>query len=655
MLMRDGGRGGQAELLKKQGTALAPAERQALEAYMYDTFKLDVQALQLLVGPVLPALREALAAPTTRAVASAGHDTESPSYHLIEETTASLTIAQCIAADVLALPRVRVTGLVPRLRVSVTPDRYRGFMQCLNTVLASFMVARPPATIVAGRDALPAPAPAADASSPLAAPVPAVAPVAALNVPVLLGPAASDADDAVWLAEALVESEASEVDPSAVTDPISRATSAAPSVAMAASVAPAALPAAAGMEAWRQRQAVVAIEIGEVAVVLGSYAALAATRLTLGVVDRRHDARVRLSLQSLAITDLTHRRPGPPATIVRIAAAAAATTTDTQESSVPADAGPGDADDKAHGWAAEDADLPGVEATELALGGAAMALLFTEVRPTSPELMTVHGGRRQTVALHLGRVLVRVDVPVFLPFLAFAIDAFVPEGGTSPLPAVVNAAPVNLLEGLVAQVVPSENTDAARLITMHFTATLHGTGLTVFFDAQQLLAHVGMAGALHRWWAALELSLCGDQGRAMVVAAVRATAVRVVERPYGLAVDGRVGPLDVADIMAAPAAATSDGLAAQPWWQAGTSSSDDQPLVLAGARDIVGSQGAPVGTFRFEQWHRGTPVYPGHDAAVFLRVRALAVTFNEPALLWLVRQGKGRALCSFTAHMAYGA
>ena len=100
----------------------------------------------------------------------------------------------------------------------------------------------------------------------------------------------------------------------------------------------------------------------------------------------------------------------------------------------------------------------------------------------------------------------------------------------------------------------------------------------------------------------------------MVVINVGDTSVMVEERPYGLAVEGAIGPLDVVDVMKA------DGVTA-----------------ASGAKDIVGSSGVPVGLFRYRQWLRGTPVYPGHDGEIYLRGHALSATFNELALLWLVR------------------
>jgi len=110
------------------------------------------------------------------------------------------------------------------------------------------------------------------------------------------------------------------------------------------------------------------------------------------------------------------------------------------------------------------------------------------------------------------------------------------------------------------------------------------------------------------------VDLCESDGTAVVATRIGDTKVVVADRPVGLAVEGVLGPLSVSDVR--PAAAST-------------------------ARDIVGSGGLPVGQFVYREWYRDTPVYPGHDAEIELRVRALTVVYNEPALLWLVRPRRG--------------
>ena len=216
------------------------------------------------------------------------------------------------------------------------------------------------------------------------------------------------------------------------------------------------------MEPWRQRNAEVSIEIAEAVVVLDSIAVLVVTKMELAVVDRRHDAHVRIAMHELALSDLTRRR-SDVATLVKLTGTGTGTGTGTSAEAA------GTAT-----TAGTDPAFPSAEA-ERDLAGAAMCFTFTDVRPTSPELMPVHEGRLQSGAVILGRAALRIDVPIFLPFMVFVLETFVPDG--MPLKSVVDAAPLNLLDGLVALVIPTENTDPARLVKMRFAATLIGAFL----------------------------------------------------------------------------------------------------------------------------------------------------------------------------------
>ena len=186
--------------------------------------------------------------------------------------------------------------------------------------------------------------------------------------------------------------------------------------------------------------------VGEVVVVLDTLAMVSLSTLALDIVDRPHDTHMCMSLRDMTLADLT-RRQGDMAALLTISEV-----------------------------------QPQASVTELPHGdsasasGGALSVTLTDVKITSPELMTVHGGQMQTVALRLGQVAVRVDVVVFLPFLLYVVETFMPDG--SPLASVVNAAPLNLLDGIIAERIPEGNNDPTRLIKLHLSAALGGTAST---------------------------------------------------------------------------------------------------------------------------------------------------------------------------------
>ena len=403
-----------AALLAKQGNILSASEWELLKELVYDKFVLEVRSLQVLMGPSLPELRQALDA--SRARTAAGAPSPSP-FHLVEETNATMTIGQSIGPNILELPRVRVHGDISGVRVRITRERYLDFMRILDSILSSFFVPRPEAT-VAGAAA----APAAAVASP---------------TPLRLGKALPPREASVLpLAggDGGVESDAEGSDSDSDDEHDVRPAPPVPVPAQVAAAAP-----ADHLERWRQVGAEVHLTIQAASVVLDTLAEVTVSTLTLAVADRAHDTAVRMAIGSLSLTGLARGRrndivtlqPLPPAD--RVAAA-----------------GP------------------------TALDDAAIAFSIVDVRQTSPELMSTHGGRLQTLELVLASARVRVDVDVFLPFLTYTLETFVPTDG-EPLKSVVNAAPINLIAALLPQQVPAENTDQTRLTKLHFTAAFAGS------------------------------------------------------------------------------------------------------------------------------------------------------------------------------------
>ena len=394
--------------MAKQGNILSASEWELLKELVYDKFVLEVRSLQVLMGSSLPELRLALDA--SRARTAAGAPSPSP-FHLVEETNATMTIGQSIGPSILELPRVRVHGEIAGVRVRITRERYHDFMRILDSILSSFFVPRPEAT-VAGAAAAPGAAVASPTPLRLGKALPpretSVLPLAGGD-----GAAESDAEDSD-----------SDSDDGHDTRP-------GPTVAVVAAPVD-------HLERWRQVGAEVNLTIKGASVVLDTLAEVTVSTLTLAVADRAHDTAVRMAIGSLALTSLARGRRNDIVTLQPLPPAERAA------------AGP------------------------TALDDVAVTFSIVDVRQTSPELMSTHGGRLQTLDLVLTSARVRVDVEVFLPFLTYTLETFVPTDG-DPLKSVVNAAPINLIEALLPQQVPAENTDQTRLTKLHFTAAFAGS------------------------------------------------------------------------------------------------------------------------------------------------------------------------------------
>ncbi len=102
-----------------------------LESLMYDKFFVKLEDTQLLIGPSLQACLDALEADDH------GH-ANGGELHILERTSLTFLVQNCIVAQAPNLTRFKVSGALPTLQVNLSDRKYKSLMKMIDVALPKF-------------------------------------------------------------------------------------------------------------------------------------------------------------------------------------------------------------------------------------------------------------------------------------------------------------------------------------------------------------------------------------------------------------------------------------------------------------------------------------------------------------------------------------
>lgn len=524
------------ELLARQKHRLSPDELEELQRVVYDRLSLKLLALQVVVGPALPALRSAL-----------GDERGTP-YHILRPTDANLFLDQCFAPDALELPQLCCTGEILRFGINVTTDAFKQLMIVIDGALSSFFVPDDVLDLDAEEET-------------------------ALQDDIITHHAYAavigDTDDFDNLLALELDADSRDEglarSRSSLRTP-SRSSSHASLASFGQSAAPSSE--ASSRAWWRRVTVLLYLHIHDATVALGDSAALTASSMRIQLLDRFYETAFALSVQQLQVTaggapmlrsgqsGRKHQqsRTGPQIVVQR--------------------------------------DVPLVDmlrANARHGPNSAMLLLVKDIKPSNPELRSIHRGTLNSVSLRLAPLDIQVDPLTLNPLMTMILETFL----ENPLPSLVDAHPRTLFTDNVIMNLRAMR--AADLVNFGFEASIGGISVS--------MSHTKDADGAAR---------ASDEAGTIATLSVASCSVGVSEYRDRLEVEAHVGSIQ----LVAHSAQGSDDM---------ISSDVDKDGALC--------------TVSMTTYQRSASSYPGHDGKLQVRLGSLQVVYISDAVVALIDAG----------------
>ncbi|EME44915.1 hypothetical protein DOTSEDRAFT_70827 [Dothistroma septosporum NZE10] len=115
------------DIEQKQNHQYTDRDYKKLESLMYDKFRVDLKATQVLIGSSIEVTRKQLE-----------DGTQDRSYHLIDQINMDFQIDTCIVPKATDLTKFRVQGHLPVLHAKFSDQKYKALMKLLDSAIPKF-------------------------------------------------------------------------------------------------------------------------------------------------------------------------------------------------------------------------------------------------------------------------------------------------------------------------------------------------------------------------------------------------------------------------------------------------------------------------------------------------------------------------------------
>lgn len=119
------------DIQSKQKQLYTDEDYKRLEGLMYDRFRLNLEATQVLIGPTIEKTKAHL------------EDNEDKSLHIVDRINIQFVIETSIVPKAPNIPKMRISGHLPLLHASVSDIKYKSLMKIIDVAIPKFDVDGP--------------------------------------------------------------------------------------------------------------------------------------------------------------------------------------------------------------------------------------------------------------------------------------------------------------------------------------------------------------------------------------------------------------------------------------------------------------------------------------------------------------------------------